>query len=336
MARDGTVIAMIAVSASSGTIVGGPDIFSRGFVSGNGTSAHLQRGREEVQQRLDAIPRPYHPDDARIKEEVVRTLAPLFHPQSRQAPVHHGARDGGSVAIARQVKSAPVELAPIAASELEPTPATTASRANSARSRCSQWRRSRPSVSSRCTSGINRRIWADRLAARSQAALAWLFGYDAYPVIALLLMLGVRIWSGVNWEDLAREIGAGAMVVRRDWPPRWGYGSPAVSRSPGVIGAQIAEVLGASLNSRRRIPGGRLHADLRDRADAETRADRSRVGGGAKAEAADSVPSEPAIERLADELTVERPEGILVARWRMARHRGPRSDPAQGAAHRAA
>jgi ribonuclease J len=79
LAHDGTVIAVIAVSAASGTIVGGPDIFSRGFVSGNGTSAHLQRGREEVRQRLDAIPRPYHPDDARIKEEVVRTLRHYFN-----------------------------------------------------------------------------------------------------------------------------------------------------------------------------------------------------------------------------------------------------------------
>jgi ribonuclease J len=78
LARDGTVIAMIAISASSGTIVGGPDIFSRGFVSGNGTSAHLVRSRDEVRQRLDAIPRPYHPDDARIKEEVVRTLRHYF------------------------------------------------------------------------------------------------------------------------------------------------------------------------------------------------------------------------------------------------------------------
>jgi ribonuclease J len=78
LAHDGTVIAMIAVSAGSGTIAGGPDIFSRGFVSGNGTSAHLLRGREEVKRRLDAIPRPYHPDDARIKDEVVRTLRNYF------------------------------------------------------------------------------------------------------------------------------------------------------------------------------------------------------------------------------------------------------------------
>jgi ribonuclease J len=78
LAHDGTVIAVVAISASSGTIVGGPDIFSRGFVTGNGTSLHLRRGREEVMNRIAAIPRPYHPDDARIKDEVVRTLRHYF------------------------------------------------------------------------------------------------------------------------------------------------------------------------------------------------------------------------------------------------------------------
>jgi len=78
LARDGTVIAVVAISASTGSIVGGPDIFSRGFVSGNGTSIHLRRGREEVMNRIAAIPRPYHPDDPRIKDEVVRTLRHYF------------------------------------------------------------------------------------------------------------------------------------------------------------------------------------------------------------------------------------------------------------------
>src|SRR6202050_3882667 len=78
LAHDGTVIAVIAVSVSMGTIVGGPDIFSRGLVSGNGTSPHMRRGREEIMMRLADIPRPFHPDDARIKEEVVRTLRHYF------------------------------------------------------------------------------------------------------------------------------------------------------------------------------------------------------------------------------------------------------------------
>ncbi|HSR58385.1 MAG TPA: hypothetical protein VLL57_09350, partial [Candidatus Binataceae bacterium] len=73
----GTVIAVIAVSRS-GAIVGGPDLFSRGFVTGNGTSVHLRRARQEVLDRIAAIDRPYHPDDARIKDEVVRTLRRYF------------------------------------------------------------------------------------------------------------------------------------------------------------------------------------------------------------------------------------------------------------------
>ena len=77
LAHDGTVIAVIAVSRS-GAIVGGPDLFSRGFVTGNGTSVHLRRARQEVLDRIAAIDRPYHPDDARIKDEVVRTLRRYF------------------------------------------------------------------------------------------------------------------------------------------------------------------------------------------------------------------------------------------------------------------
>ena len=72
--------------------------------------------------------------------------------------------------------------------------------------------------------------------------LAWLFGYDAYPVIVLLLMLGVRIWSGVNWKDLAREIGAGAIVVV-GLATALGLWRPTEVVVAGIIGTQIAQVL---------------------------------------------------------------------------------------------
>ncbi len=78
--------------------------------------------------------------------------------------------------------------------------------------------------------------------------LAWLFGYDAYPVIVLLLMLGVRIWSGTNWKDLAREIGAGAIVVV-GLATALGLWRPTEVVVAGIIGTQIAQVLGASLNT---------------------------------------------------------------------------------------
>jgi ribonuclease J len=85
LAHDGTVIAVIAVS-HSGAIVGGPDIFSRGFVTGNGTSAHLRGARQEVMDRISAIARPYYPDDARIKDEVVRTLRRYFMDATGKRP----------------------------------------------------------------------------------------------------------------------------------------------------------------------------------------------------------------------------------------------------------
>ncbi len=78
-------------------------------------------------------------------------------------------------------------------------------------------------------------------------SLAWLFGYDAYPVIALLLMLGVTIWSGINWPDLAREMAAGAIVAVAI-AAALGLWRPNDVEAAGMIGANIAGVLAASLN----------------------------------------------------------------------------------------
>ena len=69
----------MAVSASSGTIVGGPDIFSRGFVSRQwNLGAYAARARAKFGNGSTRFRGPYHPDDARIKEEIVRTLRHYF------------------------------------------------------------------------------------------------------------------------------------------------------------------------------------------------------------------------------------------------------------------
>jgi ribonuclease J len=78
LARDGTLVAVIAVSARTGRIVSGPDLFSRGLVTGDGTSVHMRRARAELIERLGAIEAPYCSDDPRIKGEVVRTLRRYF------------------------------------------------------------------------------------------------------------------------------------------------------------------------------------------------------------------------------------------------------------------
>jgi S-DNA-T family DNA segregation ATPase FtsK/SpoIIIE len=79
------------------------------------------------------------------------------------------------------------------------------------------------------------------------AHLAWLFGYGAYPLIALLVLLGVRIWSGADEVALAREIGAGAVVVIAIASALglWRLGDVAIA---GLLGERIGRVLADSLN----------------------------------------------------------------------------------------
>jgi S-DNA-T family DNA segregation ATPase FtsK/SpoIIIE len=77
--------------------------------------------------------------------------------------------------------------------------------------------------------------------------LGYLFGYAAYPVIALLMMLGVRIWSGTDRKNLAREIGGGAIIVVAI-ATALGLWRPDAIVIAGMVGARIAAVLGAALN----------------------------------------------------------------------------------------
>ena len=73
-------------------------------------------------------------------------------------------------------------------------------------------------------------------------------GYAAYPLIALLVMLAARIWAGTRSKDLARETGAGAMAVVAV-ASALGLWSGASAAIAGNIGAEIARVLSASLNT---------------------------------------------------------------------------------------
>jgi S-DNA-T family DNA segregation ATPase FtsK/SpoIIIE len=77
--------------------------------------------------------------------------------------------------------------------------------------------------------------------------LARLFGYDAYPLISLIALLAVRTWSGGEWKDVARETGAGAIVVIAA-ASAIGLYSGGNLASAGQIGAMIARELTASLN----------------------------------------------------------------------------------------
>jgi ribonuclease J len=79
LARQGTVFAVIAISAKTGAIVAGPDLLSRGVITGNGTSSLMRRAQAGLRQRLLEFDGPLRADSARLKEEVVRTLSDYFH-----------------------------------------------------------------------------------------------------------------------------------------------------------------------------------------------------------------------------------------------------------------
>jgi ribonuclease J len=87
LARDGMVTAVLVLSAKTGRIVAGPDLLSRGLVSGDGTSAHMRRAKEELTRRLAALGGPLHANDSRVKEEIVRAIRRYFSDELGKRPL---------------------------------------------------------------------------------------------------------------------------------------------------------------------------------------------------------------------------------------------------------
>ena len=87
LGRDGTVTAVIVISAKSGAIVAGPDLVSRGVVSGDGNSVHLRRARDELAERLRRIGGPFRADEPRLRDEVVDTVRRYFNDELGKRPL---------------------------------------------------------------------------------------------------------------------------------------------------------------------------------------------------------------------------------------------------------
>jgi ribonuclease J len=87
LAHDGTVIAIVAISARDGKIVAGPDLLSRGVVSGDGTSPHLARARSELALRIRGVNGHIRDDPARLKDEMARMLRRYFSDAIRKRPL---------------------------------------------------------------------------------------------------------------------------------------------------------------------------------------------------------------------------------------------------------
>jgi ribonuclease J len=87
LAQEGTVIAIVAISTRTGKIVAGPHLLSRGVVSGDGTSSHMSRARNEIVERLRVLDEYGRSDGVQIRDEMVRTLRRYFSSSIGKRPI---------------------------------------------------------------------------------------------------------------------------------------------------------------------------------------------------------------------------------------------------------
>ncbi|HUO04832.1 MAG TPA: ribonuclease J [Candidatus Binataceae bacterium] len=87
LARDGTVTAIVVLSAKSGKIIAGPDLVSRGLVTGDGTSVHMQRAREELIRRLRAMNGCLGANEPEVKDAIVRSVRRYFSDELGKRPI---------------------------------------------------------------------------------------------------------------------------------------------------------------------------------------------------------------------------------------------------------
>jgi ribonuclease J len=87
LAHDGTVIAIVAISAHNGKLVAGPDLLSRGVVSGDGSSPHMARARTELTLRIRGLSVAVRDNPERLKDEMSRALRRYFGDAINRRPI---------------------------------------------------------------------------------------------------------------------------------------------------------------------------------------------------------------------------------------------------------
>ncbi len=87
LAQEGTVFVVLAVSSITGEVVSGPDLISRGLVSGDGTSVHMKQAAAELRARLRRLDRPLRGDSTLLREEMVRALRHYFQATLKRRPM---------------------------------------------------------------------------------------------------------------------------------------------------------------------------------------------------------------------------------------------------------
>jgi ribonuclease J len=86
LAQDGVVVAMITVDSTKGSIVGGPDLVTRGF-SESLSEELMQEAREAIKKILDEHTGEHITDWSSIKETMRKTLQKFFSHKSDRRPM---------------------------------------------------------------------------------------------------------------------------------------------------------------------------------------------------------------------------------------------------------
>ncbi len=87
LAREGTVTAVLIVSAKTGKLIAGPELISRGLVSGDGTSEHMRRVRRELEMRLNEFDGPLRAGEVALRDEVVSIVRRYFIDELGRRPI---------------------------------------------------------------------------------------------------------------------------------------------------------------------------------------------------------------------------------------------------------
>ncbi len=87
LSRDGMVIVVVSISAKTGDIVTGPDIFTRGLVTEEDSEDLLEVARVSVIEAIEAVNTEVRSEQLEIKEEVRLAIRRLFNKALKRKPV---------------------------------------------------------------------------------------------------------------------------------------------------------------------------------------------------------------------------------------------------------
>lgn len=87
LAGDGMLVIIAQVDATTGQLVGSPDIISRGFIYMKENKGMIQQTRNKIKQILEDKDRKSGPDDAYLRDKIYHGLAQFIWAKTRRRPM---------------------------------------------------------------------------------------------------------------------------------------------------------------------------------------------------------------------------------------------------------